>query len=194
MATQVTNTATSVGLIATVSGSSAVGIVPSAYINKPSLSSLTWVSGVAQVLGLNQAGFVSGTIAASSSTHINMYTLGGYTDAAGNAMTLACIKYLMLINLGATSGTGAESDTLVIGNYASTAWVGVLNSTGTITLPGYVGTGSAAGSPYPSFALLCATGAAAFACPSSGNLNLQLANGGSANTIGYQIWALGSTS
>lgn len=155
------------------------------------LINLPWVSGPNQLLGLDQLGYLSGTLASSASVTIDLYTLGGGNDGLGNAFTIAKCKLIIIQNLGATSGTPLEADTLIVGAAGSSPWIAALNSTGTITLPGTVSVNSGFGG----FVILGAPGAAGYAVPSgAGANNLKLLSGASANTIGYAIYAYGATS
>lgn len=191
MATKITNASFTVSLLGNLSSDTPTPLSSAGVIQQPSLVALQFVTGVAQALGLNQAGFLSGTLAAAANTTINLYTMAGGNDAAGNAFTLAKCKLFIVLNLGATAGTPLEADTLIVGNAASTAWAGVLNSTGTVTLPGTAALNSGLGG----FAIFGAPGSAGFTVPSGGGNNtIKLLSGAAANTITYNIWALGSTS
>jgi hypothetical protein len=191
MSTLLTTGSLRVSLFATLAASAPGGVAPQGVIQQPSLAALTFVSGVAQALGFNQAGYLSGTLASAANTTIDIYTLGGAIDAIGNAFAMACCKILILQNTGATAGTPLEADTLIIGAAGANPWLGFLNSTGTITLPGTAVLGSGLGG----FQIIGAPGVAGFAVPSGAGANvLKLLSGAAANTIGWNLWALGSTS
>lgn len=180
-----------ISLFATLLSSAPGGVAPQGVIQQPSLEAITFVSGVAQVLGFNQAGFLTGTLASGANTTIDLYSLGGGNDAIGNAFTIACMKILIIQNLGATAGTPLEADTLIIGAAGANPWIGALNAAGTITLPGTLALNSGLGG----FQIFGAPGAAGFAVPGGAGANeLKLASGAAANTIGWNVWALGSTS
>ena len=97
------------------------------------------------------------------------------TDAYGNTITFVRVKGLLVV------AAAANTNNVVVGAAAGSPWVGMLNSTGTITLPpGYwhAGGGSGAGG-WPVVA-------------TTGDL-LKIANSGAGTSVTYDIVIVGAS-
>lgn len=147
--------------------------------------------GTGGALKCNQVLSLQGTIATTAHTDIDLYANGAATDALGNAVTMAVVKFLFIQNLGNSAGGSVEADALKIGSIsATTQWTSffVTNADG-IILPGPL-----AASSTTSFLMVCCNGSSAYAVgASTTNHLLRLTSTGS-NTIGYNVIAFGSTS
>ncbi len=202
MSTTLTQCTISGGLLAALQGS-AIGtlITPAQQIQLSTLLNLAFANGAGASMQANQFYMVSGTIASSGHTDIDLYAFGGANDLMGNALTMAVCKALFIQNQGISTGVSAnflEADTLIVGNEGTTAaWAGGSPgffgaNTHTITLPSPPANGAVAQGGQ---IIAVAPGATGWPVGSSTtNHKLRLTSGASSNTIRYNLIAIGATS
>lgn len=131
----------------------------------------------------NQVLALQGTLVGTAHVDIDFYANGSVADAVGNAMTMAVLKMLIIQNLGVISAPAVEADSMTIGGEGSTASLTSLLGTNTdsMTLKG------------GGIFIIGGNGAAGYTVgASTTNHKLRIAGVG-ANTITYNIIAIGAT-
>ncbi|MET8765473.1 hypothetical protein [Streptomyces sp. NPDC004658] len=115
------------------------------------------------------------TIAANGTDDLDL--AGVLTDAFGNTITYAKVKGLVI------AAAAANTNNVVIGNAASSAWATLLNATGTLTLrPGAVFAAIAGSVDATAYSVTASTGDV-----------LRLANSGGGSTVTYDICIVGTS-
>lgn len=185
MATVLNNLNANVSIASAIS--SAVGSLGSSTFPFSKVINFALGNGSGAALLGNQMIALSGTIAGGAHTDVDLYANSAAVDAVGNAVTMTVVKFLFIQNLG--SGTPVEADVMKIGAIgATTQWTSFFGvNTDSIILPGPLGASGL------SFLMVGANGATAYAVGnSSTNHLLRLASTG-ANTISYNLVAIGAT-
>ena len=115
------------------------------------------------------------TLSASATESLDL--AGGVTDFAGNSLTFAKVKVLLV------TASSANTNSVLVGGAGSNPWTGLLNSTGWLTLR-----------PGDSF-IYVANNAVATGCPVVGGSDdiLLVANATSGSSVTYDIAVIGTS-
>lgn len=141
----------------------------------PTLADLTSGTGAGKA---NQVYYARRTLAGTSNEDIDMVAFGGALDSLGNALAMAKIKLVLIVNKNAL-----ETDILTVGNKnTADAWQAPFNAsdTGAVTVRGAGGF------------FLIGTAGDGYAAANPGNYLLHIDNPG-ANSISYDIFVIGAT-
>lgn len=128
----------------------------STMLNSPQFITHTFQNGSASANKTNQLYQARLTQAASGSTDIDLYAFGAVTDGAGNAVTMATIKDIIIfvrgIDIGGGNFTVTETDYLKFGGKGTTAgWTsffGTNTDTGKVPSGGWMGFGDPGATGY----------------------------------------------
>lgn len=173
------NANVSLSITGTIGGGTGL-IPPSASIALSSLIAQLFTNGTASAGKINQAMAITGTVAASGNTTVDLNAFGGALDAVGNAVNITKLK-LLAVQLVGVVGTPVEADYITIGDASSDAFADWLGSTGTAKI--YTGGMNIAYQPgVNGYALVATT-----AC------NLKIVAGANSGTVTFNIVALGAT-
>lgn len=162
----------------------------STVVNLPQLISQAFTNGSAAANKTNQFYQARLTQTISGATDIDLYAFGAVTDGAGNAITMATIKLILIVVQGISLGTTpatftvTETDNLVFGGKGTTAgWTSVFGTNAhTIKIP--------AGGAF----LFYDPGATGFVVGNSTtNHILTVTAPANSGTLTYDVYVLGAT-